>query len=497
MYRYIVQVKIDIVPLVEQLRREGSDRADVEVKTAAGGLPRSLASTLSAFANTPGGGLVVLGLDEGAGFVATGLDRPSVLLEGLAAMARQALDPPITFEAEQVPFEGSTLVVARIDELPSSAKPCRVGASGKAYLRAHDGDYELSQPEVQALLAARETPTSDTAAVPGTSASDLDPDLLPMYLRSRRAGSPRLATMDDAEVLQRTGVTTREAGELSVAGLLAMGVYPQQHLPMAVIRASVAPRRGDPPRTRVADACTFDGPLPTMLDEAVAWVSRSTTTALVTGTDGHVRDAPEIPPEAVRELVANALIHRDLGPWALTQATMLTVGGDRVALTNPGGLWGITVDRLGRSGVTSARNGRLLQICQHLRSSGDQRVVEALASGIPTVLAAAEAAGLERPGFFDQGIRFSVVIPRRAVDDLASPPPARRGTGVPRPGRAANAHAVVEALGGGPASATDLVEATGLTRRQLQHALAPLREAGQVVLLGSAGDRRSRYSLPG
>lgn len=199
----------------------------------------------------------------------------------------------------------------------------------------------------------------------------------------------------------------------------------------------------------------------------------------------------------VRELVANALIHRDLGPWALTQAATLTVSDDRVTLNNPGGLWGITVDRLGRSGVTSARNGRLLSICQHLRSSGEQRVVEALASGIPTVLAAAEAAGLERPGFFDQGIRFSVVLSRRTVGDRASPPPVRRGTGVPRPGRAANARAVVEALGGGPASAAELVGATGLTRRQLQHALAPLREAGQVVLHGSAGDRTSRYSLPG
>jgi hypothetical protein len=32
-------------------------------------------------------------------------------------------------------------------------------------------------------------------------------------------------------------------------------------------------------------------------------------------------------------------------------------------VTNPGGLYGITVDRLGHDAVTSARNGRLVAIC--------------------------------------------------------------------------------------------------------------------------------------
>lgn len=77
--------------------------------------------------------------------------------------------------------------------------------------------------------------------------------------------------------------------------------------------------------------------------------------------------------------------------------------------------------------------------------------------------------------------------------------PCRRHDAAPasRAPAARPTRAVVEALGGGPASATELVEATGLTRRQLQYALAPLREAGQVVLRGSAGNRASRYPLPG
>ena len=490
---------MDIEALARRLRREGGDRADVEVKAAAGGLPRSLASTLSAFANMPGGGLVVLGLDESAGFAVVGVQRPSVILDGLASVARQALDPPVTFAAEQAVVDGKTLVVARVDELPTSAKPCRVRASGTAYLRAHDGDYELSQVEQQALLAARDTPAFDAAPVAGTGRGDLDAELLSAYLASCRSTSPRLAAMDDPEVLRRTGVTTGAAGELTLAGLVAMGVYPQQHLPTASVQAWAPPRGDDPPSVRALDSRRFDGPLPVLLDEVVAWVSRATPTRLLTGADGHVRDDPDLPPAAVRELVANALIHRDYGPWALSQSITLRLDSRRMVLSNPGGLWGITVQRLGRSGVTSARNATLLRICQHLRTGGGGRVVEALATGIPTVLASVRAAGMEDPGFFDQGIFFTVSLARGPAapgpaTTTVAPAPRQQ---VPRRGREANARAVEEVLGAGPTSVVDLVEATGMTRRQVAHALSLLREQHRAVLLGGAGVRGSRYALPG
>ena len=54
----------DLQGLVGVLRSEGGDLPGVEVKSAAGGLPDSLLPTLCAFANRPGGGTVILGLDE-------------------------------------------------------------------------------------------------------------------------------------------------------------------------------------------------------------------------------------------------------------------------------------------------------------------------------------------------------------------------------------------------------------------------------------------------
>jgi len=376
----------ELTALVADLRQEGSDTEDVEVKRAVGGFPDSVVSTLSAFANTPGGGTVLFGLDERAGFAAVGV-----------------------YDA------------ARIHELPAHGKPCHVLSSGKAFLRSYDGDYELSQVEEQAFIANRSLPVFDQQAVPGTGTKDLRPDLLAAYLDSCRSSSRALAELPVDEILYRTGVTTGDERTVSCAGLLALGVYPQQYFPNCVIQASVAPRSADPQGTRASDARRFDGPIPLMLDEALSWVQRNTKTRVRFGPGGQVRDEPEFPVEAVRELLSNALIHRDLGPYALTQAITLKLDERQLILSNPGGLWGITVDRLGKVGVTSARNGHLLRICQNVRSREGNRVVEALASGIPAVLNSLRDAGMVAPRFHDQGIRFTVAVPNHALlaaDDL-------------------------------------------------------------------------------
>lgn len=304
--------------------------------------------------------------------------------------------------------------MATVHEAHPSLKPVRVKAGRKAYLRSYDGDYEMSQLEEQAFIANRDHPQFDRRPAEGSSVQDFDTALLAAYLETSRSSSSSLARFDDDELLQRTGVVTAE-GVPTVAGLLSVGRYPQEFFPSLVIQASVSPRPGDPPGTRASDARRFDGPLPTMLDETAAWIQRNTRTRLRFGTDGHGRDEPEYPAEAVRELVSNALVHRDLGPHALPYPIRLVLEHNQLVIANPGGLWGITVDRLGRDKISSARNDRLIRVAQNVRTRDGRRVVEALASGIPTVLASISKAGMVPPAFHDQGVRFTVRVPNHTL----------------------------------------------------------------------------------
>lgn len=413
-------VSLTVEDVVDLLRAEGSDVSGIEAKAAHEGYPQDLAPTLSAFGNMPGGGVIVLGLDERSGFEAVGVYDAADAQARLANQARNAVVPPLQVSFTTGDIEGGMIVLARVRELPTTDKPCEVTATGHAYLRSYDGDYPLSELERQGFVANRGVARHDQAAVEGATRDDLDMSLLATYIANCRARSPRLASMPDDDVLRSTRVVTRE-GIPTLAGIYTLGRYPQTHFPTLSITASVAARPGDPIGTRSADIAHFDGPLPELLDQAVAWVRRNTATRVRFGTDGHGRDEPEYPTEAVRELVANALVHRDLGPHALSARVTITLRDDRLVITNPGGLHGLTVEQLGAGTGGSARNQSLYDISKDVRTIDGRRLIEGIGSGIATVRQALKEAGMTPPHFVDAGIRFTAIVPEHALlnpDDL-------------------------------------------------------------------------------
>ena len=416
-----------------------------------------------------------MGLDERTGFRPVTLTNPQALKQGLAAKAR-AYTPPVRLSDADSVVDGEPVVVATVHECDRSAKPCRVSSTGKAYLRSHDGNYELSDLEEQAFLAQRQPPHFDRRPVEGATAADLDPELLEAWTAAARERNPGgLGRFrDDAELLRRGGIISAD-GHPTVAGLLALGSHPQEWFPRYVIQAAADPRAGDPPGARARNQATIAGPIPRMLDDALAWARRTFESVIVGQPDGRVVDRPEYPLEAVRELVANALVHRDLDAWSEGLAIEVRLERDRLVVSNPGGLYGITVDRLGREAVTSARNGRLVSVCQDARSPGSgARVIEALATGIPIVAAALTAADLPPALFVDSGIRFAAVLRRPATR------PVGRKLG-------ATELRVYEALAQGPMKVADLETALHLTAANIRKALRSLRADGLVEQQGGPG----------
>ncbi|MBB2924261.1 helix-turn-helix domain-containing protein [Cellulomonas cellasea] len=92
-----------VIALVARLRRIGSDTTSVEVKAAAGGFPKSVGESVSAFANGSGG-IVLLGLAEADGFrPAPGFDAQAIR-DALAGLCHDEMEPPIRSDIEIVPF---------------------------------------------------------------------------------------------------------------------------------------------------------------------------------------------------------------------------------------------------------------------------------------------------------------------------------------------------------------------------------------------------------
>lgn len=406
--------------LVLELRTRRGDTTNVEVKAAADGCP-SLGRTLSAFANMPDGGTIILGLDENSGFIPTGLTDIATLEQGVASQARTAVSPEVQCSFNTFEISGAPALVCTIAPLPLEDRPAR--HNGKAYLRQSDGDYELGEQELAQLellkTQARRPTHPDREPVPGTGIDDLDNDLVSTFIAAVRASSRRHAAVDDVEILRRKNVLTME-GEATVAGLYALGDYPQRHLPHLAVTVAVRLPRTSGARTR--DLLHLDGPLPAMLDDAMAWVRRNTLTTMGYDDLGHGRDTDELPMLAVREIIANALVHRNLDAITENKEIDVRLLDDRLVVTSPGGLWGVTERQLGRPGGKSAVNTTLYEICRHVRLPDGHRVVEGEGGGIREAQLAIRAAGLRPLTFIDTSLRFTVLVSRHTLlssDDLA------------------------------------------------------------------------------
>ena len=404
----------DIESVLADLRRQHGDTAGVEVKSARGGLPSTVGESLCALANHPGGGLLLLGLDEQAGFAPVGLTGLQTLKQGIASKARSC-SPPVSIEITQHELQGYAVVAVKITECDRSAKPCRFG--GRGWLRARDGDYAMSREEEQAFLRLRDAPRADKEPVVGTTQADLDPELVALWLTTAREMDPLgLGKFsDDDECLMRGGVVSPQ-GEVTKAGLLALGIHPQQYFPRYVVNLAASGEGA----ARAKELATVSGPVPVMLEGALAWARKVMKRQAMQRDDGSLHDEWEYPPDALRELFANALVHRDLDSWSEGSAIEVRLLPDKLVVTNPGGLYGITVERLGRAMQTSARNGALIEICRYTRADTGARVVETLASGIPRVLESLDAAGLPPPLFDDRVVAFTVVLRQRSAASPAS-----------------------------------------------------------------------------
>lgn len=460
---------MDVPDVVARLRLEGSDTTHYEVKRASGGLPENLAQTLSAFANTPGGGDIIFGLDEGRGFAPVGVYDLVQCQKAVVAVGRNALNPSITVTTEVVGFESIDLVIAHVNEVEPEFKPVTVKRTGKSYLRQYDGDYPLSSFEESMFIAQRSQPRFDDTPVAGATQNDLDSTAVADYLFERRAGTLALAGMTDEEVLRRTGIITSE-GQPTLAGLLALGTYPQQFDPNLSIQCSALADQASSPGTRFRDSLLLGGSIPMMLDGALAWLKRVTPHAIVTTDAGDVIDRPTYPTVAVRELVANALIHRDLSPYARSTPVSLVLESDQLIITNPGGLLGLKVESLGHT-PSHSRNTRLTEILQFVKTKNSRRVVERLGSGIPAAIAALTSQKMMPPQFHDLGIRFTARILARPATQ-----PVKLMNGL-----SPNERKIAEILLAGPSSISELMKQTQFTRAQVRYAVASLDRQGLLV----------------
>ena len=404
--------------VLAQLRSTGSETALIEVKSAAGGCPRSVRETLSAFANARGA-VVVLGLDDST-FEPTGADAPA-LRDALAGMAADDMTPPVRGVISIENAEGGhQVVVMEVPEFAPDQKPCYITAAGRyqgSYTRSDEGDRRLTAYEIDRLIEGQGQPQHDREPVHGATADDLRPDLVEALTGRLRTVQPRaFGSLTDQECLRRANVLVDADGVLvpTLAGLLACGEYPQGFFPQLSISVVVLPGTtfGDtgPHGERFVDNRTCEGPLVDMIADARDVLVRHMSRASVIDGTGRA-DRLEYPLEVIRELLVNAVMHRDYSAGARGTQVQVELYPDRLVVRSPGGFFGpVDPSSFGEPDVSSSRNSVLARLLSDLPGSDGRMIPENRGSGIPTVLKVLEAAGMVPPEFHSTLTRVEVDV---------------------------------------------------------------------------------------
>ena len=213
----------------------------------------------------------------------------------------------------------------------------------------------------------------------------------------------------------RCVVSYQERVVPTLAGLLAFGHRPQSFLEhtdiaLAHFPGSVADLTNPPLHFR-----RYGGTLMQQIDEVEKYLWANTRRGISTDEGPQREERPEYPRKALRELIANAVTHRDYN--VVGARTQISMFSDRIEWRSPGGLpIGITEDNILFSG-SHARNPTIAQLCYQAG------YIEAFGMGLRTVFSLLKQHTLPPLAMRDTGASFIVTMrgPHASNEEILTP----------------------------------------------------------------------------
>ncbi|MCY3706414.1 MAG: putative DNA binding domain-containing protein [Gammaproteobacteria bacterium] len=278
-------------------------------------LGREFGRELCAFANGDGG-TILLGVSRSGEVVGVGNHRRTRVK--VLTVARSG-DPPIVVEVESV---GE---VMRVTVPPQKYKPYSIG--WRAFVREGGGSRRLTNAEIRDLYYAVGRAHFDKEPCEAFSMeAHLKADVWERFIG--RAKIPE--AMHAMLALRNLGLVDNE-DRMTYAGAWLLAQDIRQFTESAHV--SCAFFRGTE-EVGSLERQDFHGSLLEIADEVLAWVLRRINVQFTIWRED-ARGRPELPEEALREALVNAIAHRD---YRSRNHVRVRVFKDRVEIVSPGGL---------------------------------------------------------------------------------------------------------------------------------------------------------------
>lgn len=407
----------ELAAILEKVTTQRSETQTLEIKAAHDGNLKNLYDTLSSFSNQDEGGIILFGLDESKGFEKVGVYDPVDLQNKVVEQCNEMIPkvrPLITIYEE----DGKYFLAAEIPAIDIADRPCYYAGKGRlkgSYIRIGQADEPMTEYEIFSYEAYRKKYREDIRPVERANEASLDKVALQRYLLRLRQNKPNLARLDDEQILGLMSMIVD--GKPTLSAILLFCPYPQAYFPQLTITAISVPgtQIGDTSDEgeRFTDNKRIEGTLEDMLNGALTFIKNNMKISTTIHPETGMRsDNPEYPIVAIREVLLNALVHRDYSVHTEGMPIQVIMYTDRIEIKSPGGLYGrLTVDQLGK--VQPDTRNPVLATTMEVLSLTENRY-----SGIPTIIRAMRDAGNPDPVFDSSRGLFTVTLFKRAASGI-------------------------------------------------------------------------------
>ena len=336
-----------------------------------GELPRNVWETLSAFANTAGG-VIVLGVSErkDGSFVVHGIPKVGKVLDDFwnAALSEDKLSVRFMKDADTTveTVEGKGIVVIRVPWVDRYTRPVYIDNSifGGTFRRTYTGDHQCKREEVLSMLRDSDTSSQDAAVAESARVEFINRETVAAYRRrfDQRNEGHVWGKADDETFLTNIGaLRVDEKGGLrpTRAGLLMFGEdrwityeFPHYFLDYRQEAGAVerwADRFTSQPGDWTGNVYDFYFRVYNKLKAALKVPFRLDGVDRVDDTPAH---------EALREAIVNALTNAN---WFDRRGVVCVWDDEAITIANPGD-FRMPVEEARKPGSTDPRNEAMMRM---------------------------------------------------------------------------------------------------------------------------------------
>ncbi|MEA3272647.1 MAG: putative DNA binding domain-containing protein [Patescibacteria group bacterium] len=300
-------------------------RQDIKRETELEEKNRS-AKTTVAFYNTRGGKIIFGVSEDGKKRVIVGLASPQLTESNFNSQTQHNCNLDESCECEFLEVSGKVVLIIHC---PKGRKP-PYRFKDEVLVRRGSNNFTASEEEIAKMYRDRSPFSYDRTPVEGARMEDIDLDKAGVYVEGMRL-LDEASSEDDLRILNNIGIITKDKIP-TIAGILLFGKSPQRFFPQAVIKADV---KFVDDNKGWDDMGNIGGTILDQIESFEIFAKRNMPTIAKIIGFKRVEDL-QFSLEILREIVVNALVHRDYGDTSV--AITINIRKNKFIVFNPGGI---------------------------------------------------------------------------------------------------------------------------------------------------------------